>query len=258
MFVAALLLLQACYRDEGNYAYSQINEVNTITFDPVMPDNGYSTRNGRLTIRVHLESTIAENEDNYIFQWIIFSGAYARTFATTRDLNATSLGVTTRNEAYEGRFRVTDKTTGVMFEKPFKVRISNKISTGYLVMFNHQDTMRLDMLWRYSEEDVGGVETYHPVLDVLNASGCDMPQQRGPYKIADLGGIATALPGNALSENNTHALFLLSQTGAERITYTTFRRDSITSLRNWIAAGVPVTPADLDVDNMVFSHKAGL
>jgi|GEM_PF-325424 len=249
LFIAAVALpvLQACYKDEGSYLYNDINE---IIISGIADE--YETMDGRLTITPVLTSTLAQNENDYTYEWIIFkkggSAPIAVTFATTRNLDNQALGVPIHVNPYEIRYRITDKNTGVKFEKIFRAKVSTMISSGFLVMNDIDGEMRLDMLSYYA---VDGVSRYHYMRDVLSSAGCNLPPQQGPIKIVSFR--RTAFLGSDATQN-WMVLFLITKTGTHRLHYTTLQLNETTGIKGLFQRPI-YYPSDIDIDNILYGNS---
>jgi hypothetical protein len=131
--VLALLgfLVGSCYKDKGNYTYTDINKVSITapdTVSVVLPDS--------LKIDVTLAQTMPDAA-GLKFEWVIYPITQApltrRTLDTTQSLKV-ALSVAEPPGSYYLDYFVTDKKTAVIFRKRFVVNILSKYSEGWMVI----------------------------------------------------------------------------------------------------------------------------
>ncbi|HEX7846621.1 MAG TPA: PKD-like family lipoprotein [Chitinophagaceae bacterium] len=128
--VAVLLFLGSCYKDEGNYDYTDINNI-SITSDSnsirvMLPD----------TLRVNTVITQTKpGTEGLSFQWVLYPAIGApttrRTIGTDQNLKAI---ITEEPGSYRLDFFVKDKQTGVEFQKTFSISVLTKLSEGWVVV----------------------------------------------------------------------------------------------------------------------------
>lgn len=223
-FAATSMLAVSCYKDLGNYDYHEINEI-TISG---LPNEIEILERESITIIPTLASTLAPNEDNYTYEWIAIrtissdspGSKVVDTIARTRNLENYPVRLVPNN--YDMRYRVTDKTTGVMSEAKFKLDVKTKIYEGFLLMNDIDGAMRLDML-SYRES------RFNYIKDVLAEVGSELPPQQGPIKVF-------IFPDQTYSPGNL-AIYLLTQTGANRIHPETFHYEPSYNIKNHFMAG---------------------
>lgn len=241
--IVVLLLLQACYKDEGNYNYTEINEVSISGIN----DSYEKLEREIISITPVLSSSIVGHENSYTYEWITIrknpplplgSTPVTDTIARTRNLTNYEINLPVDN--YEVHYRVTDQTTGVIFEEVFSLIVKSKISTGYLVMNDIDGWMRLDML-SYLFED------YVYISDVLNDVGCELPAQQGPIK--------TVIFSDQMYSPGNVALYLLTRSGTNRIHYETFHYDSLYNVKYQFTSPV-YCPPGFTADNLDFASSA--
>ncbi len=172
--VAVILLLQACYKDLGNYDYQIING---FEIDSIKPN--YTVMNGLLTVTPEIRDSTGivteANEDRYTYAWLRYRGANnIDTIATTRQLINHPLGLGNGN--YSIYYRVTDKNTGVFKNAQFTLIISTTRSEGFLVLNDIGGKARLDMLSWYQETGES-TKDYHYITDVVGTPLPDNPSK---------------------------------------------------------------------------------
>ena len=221
--IAIVMLLQSCYKDEGNYDYRDINEI-TISGIP----STYETSDGTATIIPVFASTMPLNENDLTFEWLSLTSG--QVFATTRNLENTPLGLS--GSYHIVRYRVTDQSSGKMFDKEFTLYIRTTYTTGYLVMNDVDGMMRLDMLsW------LNNVYTHYPEV------GFGLPPQTGPKKIVNFSDPVMS------SSIGGRAIYLLTQTGTNRIHPVTLSWEPNYNIR-YAFLSPDMCPPDFVADNI--------
>ncbi|MCA5006686.1 PKD-like family lipoprotein [Sphingobacterium bovistauri] len=139
----------SCVKDLGNYEYKVVNEAIVSGIDSI-----YEIRaNDILKINPQVSFSNDPNPDfsNYEYAWYNightgFNTSKPKLISDSLNLDKSiiadfNLGV------YNYSFRVTDKRTGVWYEKLFKILISNDIYEGWFVLSEVENqSSRLDML----------------------------------------------------------------------------------------------------------------
>ncbi|SJZ69279.1 PKD-like family protein [Chitinophaga eiseniae] len=169
--ILSVIVLAGCYKDKGNYTYT---ELNAVTISGI--DSSYSLLQGaRLQIKPVLAFTKDASGDTskYRYEWLAIAKVGNTPvgdrydLATTRDLD---ISVTLPpSKDYAVHYRVTDKATGVMFKYVFNLTVSIVISKGLLVLSDVNGKARLDMLSEYPKK-------YTMYTDVLRMLGSTVPR----------------------------------------------------------------------------------
>jgi len=207
--IAALLLLQACYKDLGNYNYNPIDEV-TIT----NISDKYEIKDGFITIQPVLTSTFLEgvvtpeHEDNYTYKWFVQRGSQVDTIAHSRSLNEHALGLAIG--LYDACYRVTNKSTSVYFDKTFQISITTENTRGFLVLNEIAGEARVDMISYFDN-------LYHVIPEIFGDIG--MPAIVNPFKIVYVQAEHTALTNYGLGTPGRKATYLLGSSLTERVGY---------------------------------------
>jgi hypothetical protein len=134
--------LNSCYKDKGNYTYSDINQITIKTsadnYNVVLPDS--------LKIDLLLEQTIPDAA-GLSFQWVLFPQTSApltrRTLDTTQNLRAK---ITEEPGSYLLDVFVKDRKTGVEFQKRFGISIFSAFSEGWVVLEEKSNGCDLSMI----------------------------------------------------------------------------------------------------------------
>ena len=162
----ACLCIASCSADEGNYIYSDLNEL-AITGVEDTEVLTYS----RLVITPDL-GTGALSDDAYAYEWKVVdrSNDYEQTvIGEERNLD---YEVVLAPSLYSLFYKVTEKETGLYWLTEVQLTVSSSMSEGWMVLCSDSGRARLDVV-----SAVTG-ETYH---DVLADNGC--PEYMGPRKI---------------------------------------------------------------------------
>ena len=219
LVTVALLLQQGCVKDQGT-DLNDLRDINEITisgitafFDVYQYD--------QLTIVPTLFSTLSKDETHYIYEWTAFrfeppvGSPIEFFFANTRNLEDFKVDLPV--DDYLVRYRVTDTMTGMFFDERFRLSVKTFLTEGFLIMNDVGGKMRLDMLSVFNNEF-----TFFP--DILGHINSELPEQDGPIKILRFRDLGFS-PGD-------YALYLLTQSGTNRIHDETFRWQSNYNVRN--------------------------
>lgn len=126
----ALQFLSSCYKDKGNYDYTDINKISITsakdTFDVLTQDS--------LKISPELSSTISSEAD-YEYEWVIYPAISApltrKTISTAKELK---VKITEIPGNYALILYVKDNKTRVEFQKRFYVRVQSAYNSGWMVL----------------------------------------------------------------------------------------------------------------------------
>lgn len=134
---AALFVLVAgsCYRDRGNYDYSDINEITIGArgFEGV----NYRLRSGVDVLRINPDVRASLDPDfrgSYEYEWVatgqVRNPGVRTVLARTRDLE---YAVELPSDEYVLSLRITDPATGLMFSRRTELSVSTAYTRGWLV-----------------------------------------------------------------------------------------------------------------------------
>ncbi|GAA4298705.1 PKD-like family lipoprotein [Aestuariibaculum suncheonense] len=135
----------SCTKDEGNYDYVDINEVE---FSGIK-ESYIVTRFDNLVITPELNFTKDEmGSGNYAYQWEAFEddisgGTNLVSLSTEKDLDVT---INLKPRGYFVYLTVTDLNSGIEFKKRFNLEVTNSIYEGWLVLSEVNGGSRLDMV----------------------------------------------------------------------------------------------------------------
>jgi len=222
ILMLALLLVHSCVRDRSNTYERVINELQVQ--HPLFGTGITLMQSDPLLVEPEIISNLGlTDESNYSFEWMAIIYTFSPTsnlfipLSTERDLNISTIGaVLPANTFYTIRYRVIDNTTGVFSQVTFSLRVNEAFSSGWLVMNEIGEEgdmvrMRLDML-----EIRPGVPLIYQ-YDVLLAAGSQLPMEARGRPIG-----IRRFSDQFFSPNN-EALYILTETGSNRISPITFR-----------------------------------
>ncbi|MDD7885093.1 PKD-like family lipoprotein [Flavivirga sp. 57AJ16] len=232
-FILCLLAIMfpACDSDLGNYNYRDINELSFKNFDTI---NGYNVFTGdSLKLSPDLISSKGQ-EDNYSYEWSIhiptsFVG-YDSIISTEKNLK-TKIRLNPGN--YFLQYKVTDNQTNVLFHIRTNLLVSTPVYEGYMVLNDVDGKSRLDML-SYDNS----AETFEQYTDVLQELESSLPEQGTPYQVLCM---------YASRFKETYGIYLLTDSGTNRLEGETFGWDPINNIRYQMLGDVPT---DFKADHM--------
>lgn len=188
------LLIIACAEDMGNYDYHDLIE----------PEISGVKENPSVLVYDQLQLTPdlgenAKSDDQYDFEWKVINqdeSSEVTVIGNTRNLDYT---VNLNPGKYTLYFTVTEKSTGLYWQKNYTLTVSDTTTEGWMVLCSDNGRARLDM--------VSMVEVVKGTIyrDILKNNGT--PQWNGPRKIQWLSQMTDA--------NSPY--YLLTDEGATRL-----------------------------------------
>lgn len=165
-----IITITSCRKDLGNYNYQDINE-GTITGI----ESTYSILRGqKLEINPTINFTKDDTNDTtkYTYKWFSIDPASSekKNFANGKNLNWL-VSLPAISNAYTIYYIVTEKSTGITFQKKFKLSVTSTIADGWLVLNNVDGISRLDF-FNYNTTTTDFV--YYN--DILSSFGTLKPQ----------------------------------------------------------------------------------
>ncbi|UKJ07677.1 PKD-like family lipoprotein [Solitalea lacus] len=146
LIAASIVVASSCKKDIGNYEYHDINKVTFSEFGELGVVNAVYGK--PLTIKPEVSYTMDVKGDpsRYSYEWRYVDPADRKihVLATTKDLEFQ--GVPLKANSYTFFYRITDKETGVTFDKPFTLTVRNEINEGWMLMTDVNGKAQLDML----------------------------------------------------------------------------------------------------------------
>jgi hypothetical protein len=141
LFLATAIVLGSCYKDKGNYDYTDINKVvlktNLDTVNVVLPDS--------LKVNLTIEQTVA-NAADLSFEWVLYPTATPltrRTLDTTRNLKAK---ITELPGSYYLVVYAKDHNTGIEYQKRLYISVLSAYSEGWLVVEENNSACDISMI----------------------------------------------------------------------------------------------------------------
>ena len=195
LFVLGVLSFASCYRDLGNYDYSEINQV---TFSGFPEEMQYAYRLVD-TVRVTpvIEGSLEGKDlNNYSLKWqaVVKSGSVDG--ATTFDLDSNRLDLNYFVQLPEAKYTVyllvEDKTSGVTWRQGFDLQVTSATYEGWLILSEDSEGFsRLDM-----------ISTSTPEEEIIRNLWADSPLRefKGPKSLHLLGGMSAPRPVYFLAE----------------------------------------------------------
>lgn len=168
----------ACTEDKGNYDYRNLTELEISGVD----DNISVLTHNRLQLTPDF-GTSALPDDRYEFEWKVINQDIENEVETvignTRNLD---YEVTLNADVYTLYFTVTEKDTGIYWQKTYTLTVSDTTSEGWMVLCSDEEgRARLDMVSKVTGD------TYFDLLKNYS----EISQWKGPRKIQSLSSTMT-------------------------------------------------------------------
>lgn len=143
---AAAILAAGCFRDLGNYDYTEINEA-------VIGDSGFSSPyniriNETLSIRPDITFTLdPDGTGDYTYEWVAVGQTLYRgerfTIGTGRDLDYV---MKLNADNYILYLKVMDNATGIVYSKDVELNVMSPYSTGWMMAGEAGGKGQVDMM----------------------------------------------------------------------------------------------------------------
>ena len=138
LFLAAVLLLSACYKDKGNYAYQEINRITVV--DPAAGSRIYIYQGDTLKLNPVVNQTFPSDDLSYA--WFVYNNSSNSVYTMPRDTIARTPNLSYKvtgdifvlGENYRLTVKVTDNKTGVSSVRQYDLTISNKYGSGWMFL----------------------------------------------------------------------------------------------------------------------------
>lgn len=210
-------LLFSCAEDLGNYDYRDLTE----------PDitGGASEISVLLYDKLQLNPELGSQEftpDRYAFEWKVLAATGSGEAIVIGDTRNLDYRVELIPGLYTLYFTVTEKATGVFWQKSYSLQVNQVTSEGWMVLCSEGGRVRLDMI-----SAVTGT-TYR---DILKDNG--IPFVNGPRRIQSL--------REDLTDEDS-PFYLLTDEGATRLGKNNFEWKEEYSFRYEMANGQPQIP----------------
>lgn len=167
--------ISSCQKDLGNYNYSELNEVAIAALD-----SNYSLLRGdRLTISPQLSYTQNADTNLFTYEWRYNgpTGDQGRTDSVIHTGIALNQIIDWDPGNYHMYYRITEKSTGIIYTKFFTVAVGELGYEGWLLLSDIGGQSRLDML-----NFIDG-ETFIPQIDLLAAMHSNVLLEGSPVSV---------------------------------------------------------------------------
>lgn len=209
------LLFAGCYEDLGNYDYHEINEI-VIKGLPEEEVLKY-----RLSDTLQVEAIVEGNLDEgdmsrYYYTWKAVSkdasgGSQSTSYILGNEARLNYF-VQLPDNRYEVYCYVKDTLTRVTWQATFDLKVTSVLNDGWLILSDLDGYARLDMI------SLAGKEAML-VHDLLPK---EMPAQKGPRKLCYV--------YNMMTSANNGRMYLLSESGANKLNTSDYTWDEANSL----------------------------
>ena len=138
-------LFAACKKDLGNYDYQDINSVEITNIPPSLE----SYRGDSIKVNPQLSFSMDNTGDVslYTYQWFVIDDSnlpVTKTVIGEEKNLSWQVNLPSVNAAYKIYFRVTEKSTGQIWESKFPLKVVTDIADGWLVLNEINSESRLD------------------------------------------------------------------------------------------------------------------
>lgn len=141
--MALMVLMQGCYKDKGNYSYT---DADALTITASAPDAINVLLQDSLKIATNISST-GKDAAGYTYEWVLYQNIGAPltryTLGTEHDLAAK---ITYAPGVYVLNYFVTSKATGIIYKKSFAVTIISALNEGWLVVEEKNSACDIHMI----------------------------------------------------------------------------------------------------------------
>ncbi|WP_126246245.1 PKD-like family lipoprotein [Chitinophaga rhizosphaerae] len=142
--IAIIVAVAGCYKDKGNYDYIDINQV-AIASDS---NNIVVVQQDTLRIRIQLQQSMPDAA-GLDYEWVLYPDNSApqtrRKLGTTKDLSAM---ISEKPGNYVLDYFVTDRKTGVSFQKRFSISVESAFGEGWMILEENGGTTDLSLVTR--------------------------------------------------------------------------------------------------------------
>ena len=166
--VITCLCVSACAEDKGNYDYRDLNDL-TIDFD-----DSYSViARENFTIEPEVTAKSGFNPDLYTYEWKVYdiNGTQEPTTLGS-ELNLSGELILTQGD-YKLVLNITEKSTGIYYQKTANLHVDTPLSSGWLLLCNDNGRACLDMVSHIKTPD----NIYHDLLKNTDMEDWQEPRQ---------------------------------------------------------------------------------
>jgi hypothetical protein len=168
--VLFVLLCSSCVDDLGNYDYQKINEITISGINPTTVPY-YVPLGDSLKITPILTLSLGEDHDTYRYEWHLMDAAdnayiSKGILSTERNLAIIVGGLLSKSGAYSLMYCVTNETTGVRYDKVFKIIVQDRMLQGYIMLCERENNgFDIDLISMFQDT----LTQYHNVLDLFES-----------------------------------------------------------------------------------------
>ena len=216
LFILGMILVSGCYKDLGNYDYTEINQVQ---FSDFPTEKQYAFKNVD-TLRVYpkLTGTLAKEDlSNYTYKWqaVMTRGSLGEKATFDLDSNHLNLEyfVMLPEAEYKVSLLVKDKKTGVTWRQSFDLSVTTVLSEGWLILSDVNGYCHLDMV---------SLSTPNELMARGVWEDSPLASRKGPRKIGTWGDI---------KNGGIPSVYLLSDDGGVRLDNDDFSYDPTNELK---------------------------
>ncbi len=209
----SVVILSSCYKDKGNYAYTEINEATIDTFSQQY--NAYYLVD-TLKIIPKINFTMDPGTaDRYSYQWSLISGRFNGgsefKISDKRNLN---FPITVPANDYFLVFKVLDSTTGVTWMQRSNLKVSTYFDRGWMILGDKDGYAIVDMI------SIPGSGDTILIKDVLQNNG--LKALKGPRNII------------SVNRFNNNPLYLLTDDGTYELDKKSFVSGEYANVNNLV------------------------
>lgn len=223
----AAVAITGCYKDLGNYDYTDINDIGIAGIEDQY------TLLYRDTLRIRPELGFSGNtpvpDAELEFEWITVhrdsqNDSSRKVISTARNLEYEFTGATGRYFLY---CRVRNKKSGVQYQQRCELTVQTSTYEGWLLLCDVNGDVRVDMISRLADRDL-------IVNDLSDYSGAPMPPLKGPR--------ALMLANDYISyPAATTMLYVMTDDGTQKMHGNTWQWDPRHDQLREMLAPVPAT-----------------
>jgi hypothetical protein len=199
----------SCIKDKSNYDYHDVNSVEISGIDSL-----YRVMLGQpLRITPTLEFSVDENKDEMHYRWHVLGGnnwTSRGVISSERNLDVIVGGsLMSREATYQLLYSVTNMTTGVRYDKRFRVIVQERMQVGYIMLCERENNgFDIDLISLYNDT----LTQYHNVLD---AFASNLPREG--RKALDMLCFRDGMSPMNGADGKEYAIWILTDKGTDRV-----------------------------------------